>query len=192
MFSNELLVFNVIKRGCLEKVPFKEPPCHQIRTYSSWFDRSSGPTSRHHLTTSPRSSLASLHLAGWTGSAYATGSTWPEFHRQRGTSPQSGGRWLPARPASFQGGRSSLRSQPGPLAPFDHGALPCVLHVLCTSWMLRHNLPGCCTPGNTCIQSVVPSRNLWSREKTRLVRFQTFTTSFWIGHLKRTPIEINM
>lgn len=150
----------MISCWCLMWVPSREPPCRQIRTCSSWSDRSSGPTSRRRPTTSPRSSPASLRPAGWTGSAYATGSTWPECRRRRGTGPPSAGRWRPARPASSRVGRKPWRSRPRPPAPCDLGALPCGLRALCTSWMLRRSLPGCCRPDSTCSRSGVPSRTL--------------------------------
>ncbi len=149
----------------LNQVHFKAPPCRQTRTDSSWSDRSSGPTNHRRLTTSPHSSLASLRPAGWTGSVCATGSTRPSSRHRTGTCPQIGGRWCPARRASSPGGRMTWRSRRGPPAPFGHGASPSGRRVPGTSWTLQRNLHNCCTQGNICILSCVPSGSLKIRER---------------------------
>lgn len=168
----ENILFKVVVRwwegkAILESVCFKVPPCHQTRRDSSWSDRSSGPTSRRRLTTSPHSSPASLRPAGWTESACATGSTRPASRLQKGTCPQIAGRWCPARRASSLGGRRTWRSRPGPPAPCGRGALPCGRRAPSIFWTLLRNPRSCCTPGNICIPSVFPSGNLRSREKAK-------------------------
>lgn len=145
-------------------VPFKEPPCHQIHTDSSWSDHSSGPTSRHRLMTSPHSFPASRRPVGSTGSACATGSMRPASRRQRGTCPRIAGRWCRATRASSLGGRRTWRNQPGPPAPCGRVASPSGRRAPNTFWMLQHSSHSCCTPDNICIPSCVPSGNLGNTE----------------------------
>lgn len=160
--------FNVVRQwestAILHRGYLKVPPCRQTRTDSSWSGRSSGPTSRRRLTTSPRSSLAVLRPAGWTGSACATGSMKPASRPRTDTSRQIAGRWCPARRASSPGGRRLSRSRPALPALCGRGASPCGRRAPCTSWTLLRSPRNCCRPDNICIPPCVPSDNLKSRE----------------------------
>lgn len=136
----------------------------QTRRGNTCACHSSYPTSLRRLMTWPRSSLASLHPAGWTGSAFATGSRSHGSCLRKGTDPPSEGRWCPATRASSQAGRRHARILPGTPAPCGRAAWPAGRPAPGTSGLHLHTSRTRGKPWSTCSPHADPSDSLMVRK----------------------------